>query len=126
MVILAGVVVGFLFDSKYKFTSILAIKFLEMSITRHSKLLKENSDANQVPTLNSRLLSLFRIYETNIARPISLVRLFSGSIPSNQNELSEYELIMKEKLSSYYTLFQNVRSYNIGNITMTELIKRMK
>lgn len=118
------IIVGSLCNSKGLMIA-LRIKYLEMSITRHSRLLKNSSDADEVRKLDSRLLALFVVYEHKIARPVSLVRLFPGSKPSTQNELTEYELEMKLKLVYYYTLHQNIVIYNDGWITLTELIKRI-
>ena len=100
-------------------------KYIERQIRKHSVLLKENSDPKKVPKLDSLLLRLFWIYETKISRPVSLVRLFPESESVIRGELDEYELGVKNILTRYYVMHQNIVIYNDGNIKLTELIKRI-
>ena len=125
MVLFLGVVVAFLFDSKYKFVSLLRIKYIERSIRKHSTLLKEYSEADQIPVLNSLLLNMFRIYEKNTARTVSMIRLFPENESTLRGELDEYEEKVRNRLAPYYALYQNIARYHETeygrSITLSEL-----
>ena len=129
LVLLVLVLLYVLKDKIFYLISTMRIKHIEKQIRKHSVLLKDNSNPKEVTKLDSLLLSLFEIYKTKLPRPVSFDRLFPLDERTIMGELDEFELEMKNRLTRFYVLSQNIGRYyetEFGkSITITELIRRL-
>lgn len=96
------------------------------SVKKHLNLLKKSKESFDAEILTVILLDMFKFYENSIPRPIFMERLFPGQNSPDTKELEPFELTTRQKLLPYYNIFQNLKIYGFGQITMTELLLRLE
>ncbi len=112
-------------DFKVPIRSFCKIWLLKRSVKKHLNLLKKSKESFDAELLSVMLLDMFKFYENSISRPIVMERLFPSKNMPDQTGLDDFELATKQMLLPYYMIFQNLKTYDLGLITMTELLLRL-